>query len=50
MVGALIRTTGLATLDSVKKAIRELIKGTLLQVNEKAVELGYERTKIHTYS
>jgi len=50
MVGALIRTTGLATLDSAKKAIRELIKGKFLQVNEKAVELGYERTKIHPYS
>ncbi len=50
MVGAVIKTTGLASLNSVKQAIRELIKGHLLQVNEKAVEIGYNRTKIHTYS
>ncbi len=50
MVGAVIKATGLASLNSVKQAIKELIKGPLLQVNEKAVEMGYERTKIHTYS
>ncbi len=46
MVGALVRTTGIARIESVKKAVKELIKGPLLQTNEKAVELGYENTKI----
>ncbi len=50
MVGAVIKATGLASLNSAKQAIKELIKGSLLQVNERAVEIGYNRTKIRIYS
>jgi len=50
MVGAVIKATSLASLNSAKQAVRELIKGSLLQVNEKAIEIGYNRTRILTYS
>jgi len=50
MVGAVIKATGLASLNSAKQAIKELIKGSLLQANERAVEIGYNRTKILSYS
>jgi len=50
MVGAVIKATGLASLNSAKQAIKELIKGSLLQANERAVEIGYKGTKILSYS
>lgn len=46
MVGATIKATNLSSIDNVKQAIRELIKEPLRQLNEKAVELGFKRTKI----
>ena len=50
MVGSLIKVTGLVDLGSTKGALRELMTEKLVEVNEKALELGYERTQVHDLS
>jgi len=45
MLGALVKTTGIVSLEAVKKAIKERFPGELRDANVKAVEKAYEETK-----
>ncbi len=45
MVGAVARVTGLAGLDSVRRAIGEML-GSRAEENVRAAELGYERVRV----
>ena len=49
MVGALIVTTNLVSLDSVIKAIKNTFEGALAKSNERAVSLAYESTEVVVY-
>lgn len=50
MVGSLVRSTGLVELRTAKEAIRGLLKEELVRTNERATELGHERTRIYSRS
>jgi len=49
MMGALIATTELVSMQSTVKAIRHRFKGTLGEKNEAAVDHGYNLTKVISY-
>lgn len=43
MLGALVKATGVPSLESLKKAIEEEFTGNLAELNKRAVELSFER-------
>jgi pyruvate ferredoxin oxidoreductase gamma subunit len=45
MLGALVKATGVVSLDSIKRAIMNNFKGRLGEVNAKAAEQAYEETR-----
>ncbi|AWR99091.1 2-oxoacid:acceptor oxidoreductase family protein [Metallosphaera hakonensis] len=45
MLGALVKVIGMPSLDSLKKAIDSEFSGNVADLNKKAVEIAFERTK-----
>ena len=50
MLGALSRATGIVRLSSLKEAIKGLVREDMLELNRKAMELGYEKVRIYSPS
>lgn len=46
MIGAFSRTTGMVSLDSILRAIREEWKGRVAEMNVTVTERGYEETRV----
>ena len=42
MLGALLKATGIVSLDSLEKVLRERFKGKVLEGNEQALDLGFQ--------
>jgi pyruvate ferredoxin oxidoreductase gamma subunit/2-oxoisovalerate ferredoxin oxidoreductase gamma subunit len=49
LLGAFARTTGLISLESIKKAIRKRFKGADVDLNVRAAEMGSERVRIKEF-
>ena len=45
MLGALVRATGIVTLDSIRTIIRALFNSSVFSINMKAIEKSYQLTK-----